>query len=84
MMIKVKFLSPVRELLKREEEEIEIDRDFTVMDLLERLAVKYGESFRQVPCIILVNDKGINQLEGESTKLKEGDRVPFLPKLSGG
>jgi len=84
MMIKVKFFSPIREIVKKEEEEIEIKKDFTVMDLLDELTDKYGKSFRQIPCIILVNDRGINQLEGEGTRLKEGDLVTFLPMLSGG
>lgn len=84
MMIKVKFFSPIREIIKKGEEEIEIKEDFTVKDLLDELAVKYGNPFRQIPFIILVNDRGINQMGGEKVRLKEGDLVTFLPMLSGG
>jgi len=32
----------------------------------------------------VINDKGINQLGGERSRLKEGGLVTFLPVLSGG
>lgn len=84
MKIKIKFFSPVREIVKRKEEEVEIGEDSTLKDLLNKLAEKYGKTLPQIPCIILVNSIGANQLGGEKVKLKEGDLVTFIPMLSGG
>jgi len=44
---------------------------------------RIGESL-VANCLIVVNGKGSSQLAGLETKLRPGDRVSFLPPISGG
>lgn len=84
MKVKVKFLPPLKEPVKIKERELETGQDSTVEDLLDRIKDKYGRYLEMAYPIVLVNGKGISQLEGEETKLKEGDVVVFISALSGG
>jgi len=93
MKIKVKFFALLREATGTKEVEEEVEEGTTVKGLLERLSNKLPKRFRELVfegqevsrnVIILVNRRGIRELEGLETKLKDGDEVALLPPVSGG
>jgi molybdopterin synthase sulfur carrier subunit len=93
MKVKVKFFALLREAAGTKELEEELEENATVRSLLERLGSKLPKRFRELVfegqdvsknVIILVNRRGIRELEGLETKLKDGDEVALLPPVSGG
>jgi molybdopterin synthase sulfur carrier subunit len=93
MKVKVKFFALLREAAGTKELEEELEENATVRSLLERLGGKLPKRFRELVfegqdvsknVIILVNRRGIRELEGLETKLKDGDEVALLPPVSGG
>ncbi|MEM2214056.1 MAG: ubiquitin-like small modifier protein 1 [Candidatus Nezhaarchaeales archaeon] len=93
MKVKVKFFALIREVTGVKEVEEEVEDGVTVRKLLEKLCEKMPKKFqnfifngREVSknLIILVNRKGIRELDGLETKLKDGDEVALLPPVSGG
>ena len=95
MKIKVQYLGPVRVVVNKREEEIEISVKATIYDLLRKLSNVYGKTFeREVfedngenvrdDLIVTVNGKVIKQLDGMRTRLKLGDVVSLLPIFAGG
>ncbi|MEM0232816.1 MAG: ubiquitin-like small modifier protein 1 [Candidatus Nezhaarchaeales archaeon] len=93
MKVKVKFFALIREVAGVKEVEEEVEDGTNVRKLLENLCEKMPERFRNLifngqevsrNLIILVNRKGIRELDGLETKLKDGDEVALLPPVSGG
>jgi len=95
MRVKVQYLGPVRVMLDKREEEVEVSLKTTVYELLRKLSNTYGEGFeREVfeddggsirdGLIITVNGRAIGQLDGVRTSLKLGDVVTLLPLFAGG
>jgi len=93
MRVKVKFFALLREVAGTKEVEEDVEEGTTVRGLLERLSSKLPSKFKELVfegqevsknVIILVNRRGIRELEGLETKLKEGDEVALLPPVSGG
>jgi MoaD family protein len=95
MRIKVQYLGPVRVLLNRREEEIEISLKTTICELLKKLSITYGKEFEwevfeedgekvREGLIVTVNGIAIGQLNGLETNLKLGDTVALLPHFAGG
>ncbi|MHC1601411.1 MAG: ubiquitin-like small modifier protein 1 [Candidatus Nezhaarchaeales archaeon] len=93
MKIKVKFFALIREIAGAKELEIEVKESMRVIDLLEELANMLSEKFRDYvfegnevskSLIILVNGKGISEMKGLETELRDGDEVALLPPVSGG
>lgn len=93
MKVKVKFFALIREVAGVKEMEEEIGDNTTVRELLEKLCEKMPGKFRNLifdgrevskNLIILVNRRGIRELDGLETKLKDGDEVALLPPVSGG
>jgi len=93
MRVKVRLFALLREVAGTKEIEEEVEEGITVKDLLERLSTKLPKRFRELVfeeqnvsknVIILVNRRGIRELEGLETKLKDGDEVALLPPVSGG
>ena len=79
----------------KQAEQVELKDDASVLDLLYLLAEKHGEPFKTSvyepkdsdlkPYYILsVNGLLTNQLNDMETKLKDGDRLIFMPVVSGG
>jgi molybdopterin converting factor small subunit len=79
----------------KQAEQVELKDDSSVFDLLHVLAEKHGEPFKTSvydpkdsdlkPYYILsVNGLLTNQLNDMETKLKDGDRLIFMPVVSGG
>ena len=76
-------------------ETIPLPATATLVDLLQRLAERYGENFRvyvfdsSPPAVnqnvlLTVNDASFRHLQGLDTPLNDGDRVAFMPLFSGG
>ncbi len=95
MKVKLQYLGPIRVILKKREEQIEITLKTTVLKLLRKLANAYGTAFHKEvfeddgeqlreSLIVTVNGKAIGQLNGTNTRLKSGDVVTLLPLFAGG
>ena len=95
MKIKVQYLGPVRVVVNKREEEIELSLKATIYELLRKLSDVYGKTFeREVfedngenvrdDLIVTVNGKVIKQLDGVRTKVNLGDVVSLLPIFAGG
>ena len=95
MRVKVQYLGPVRVMLNKREEKVEVSLKTTIYELLRRLSNAYGKAFeREVfeddgknlrdGLIITVNGTAIGQLDGMRTRMKLGDVVALLPLFAGG
>lgn len=95
MKVKVRYLGPVRVLLNKKEEEIDVPVRITLVELLNKLSSLYGNLFREEifesgnkrireGLVVTVNGIAIAQLSGIGTELKEGDAVTLLPFFAGG
>ena len=92
----VEYLGYIKQTLGVEQgEQTMLKDDALVRDLLIALAEKHREPFRKTvydpkdadlkPHYILsVNGLLLNQLNGIETKLNDGDRVIFMPVVTGG
>ena len=95
MKVKVQYLGPIRAMLNKREEEIEVTLKTTIYELLRKLSSVYGKAFEvevfeddrkniRDGLIVTVNGKAIGQLNGVGTGLKVGDVVTLLPLFAGG
>ena len=95
MRIRVRYLGPIRVLLDKKEEELDVPLKTTLIDFLNRLVNMYGDSFREEVLepsgkttreglVVTVNGVAVNQLRGLKTLLKEGDAITLLPFFAGG
>jgi MoaD family protein len=96
LKVTVDYLGSVKQSLGlKQAEQVELKEDSSVLDLLRLLAEKHGEPFKASvyepkdsdlkPYYILsVNGLLTNQLNDMETKLKDGDRLVFMPVVSGG
>ena len=94
MRIKVRYFTTLRELAGNIEEEMNIDDDMTLAQLIEEVALRYGEKARAYlyhkeetidPAIyLLINGTDYRMLSGLETKLKDGDVVAIIPPIGGG
>ena len=85
-----------RGILGEKEVEIDLPETVTVEEALRNIADKYGhyfsnDVFREKGEVglsffldILVNGRNITTLQGFKTPLRDGDKVTFLPLISGG
>ena len=95
MKIRVRYLGPVRVLLNKKEEELEVPVKTTLIEFLDRLASLYGDAFREEVLetnskaireglVVTVNGIAVNQLGGVKARLNDGDAVTLLPFFAGG
>lgn len=96
MKVIVDYLGSIKQALGlKQAEQLELKEEASISDLLYYLASKHGDPFKKSvyqpkeldlkPYYILsVNGLLINQLNGIETKLKDGDRLIFMPVVSGG
>ena len=96
MKVIVNYLGSIKQALGlKQAEQLELKDEALVCDLLDFLAEKHGDPFKKSvyepkeldlkPYYILsVNGLLLNQLNGIKTKLKDGDRLIFMPVVSGG
>ena len=96
MKVIVDYLGSIKQALGlKQAEQLELKEEASISDLLDYLAAKHGDPFKKSvyepreldlkPYYILsVNGLLINQLNGIETLLKDGDRLIFMPVVSGG
>jgi len=81
----VKYFAPIRDKTGRDEDRIELDEGGRLRDLLRLVAGRYGvDDPLMASCLVTINGRGASQLAGANTELHAGDRICFLPLLSGG
>ena len=92
----VDYLGSIKQTLGlKQAEQVELKDDTSLIDLLSMLAEKHGDPFKKSvyepndpdlkPYYILsVNGVLLNQLSGLETTLKDGDRLIFMPVVTGG
>lgn len=95
MKIKVQYLGLIKNLIKRSEDEFDLEEGASLSDLLNRLADVYGEPFKKevyepglkdmkMGFVVTVNGVLMGQLHGVDTRLSEGDNVILMSLMSGG
>jgi MoaD family protein len=96
LKVTVDYLGSIKQTLGlRQAEKLQLKDDSSLVDLLSMLAEKYGNPFKKFiyepkdqdlkPYYILsVNGVLFNQLNGLKTTLKDGDRLVFMPVVTGG
>ncbi len=94
MRVRVQYLGPVRVIVNKRDEEVDLSLNATIYELLRKLSNMYGKEFerevfeegaRNVRDGLIVTLNGIPaQLDGLGTKLKLGDVVTLLPLFIGG
>ncbi len=61
-------------------EEKEIERELTVMELLDLMDVK----FREIGLAVAINEEVVPKSEYRTRKVKEGDRIEIVQLVGGG
>ena len=95
MRVKMNYLGVIRSKVGKKAEEYEVAEGSSLSDLLESLALTYGESLRGIfradeyarldpGLVTTVNGVLRNPLQEGSVKLREGDRVALMTLISGG
>ena len=96
MKVKVRYLGVIKDIVGRGEEEVVLNGNSKIIDLLEQLAERYGERFKEEVWepgltnlksghILTVNGTLLGQLtEGVKSSLKDGDEVALMSVIYGG
>jgi MoaD family protein len=96
LKVTVDYLGSIKQTLGlKQAEQVELKDDTSLIDLLSMLAEKHGDPFKKSvyepndpdlkPYYILsVNGVLLNQLSGLETTIKDGDRLIFMPVVTGG
>jgi MoaD family protein len=95
MRVRVHYLGYIRNLLRRKEEEFELEKGTPLSELLNKLAGIYGEPFKKevfepglkdvkMGFVVTINGVLIGQLDEIETELNEGDNVILMSLMSGG
>jgi len=92
MLITVEFAAQAKEAAGTATEEIEVPSPYGVQEIAEIVCRCRGDNLREVlldeegalhrSVLVLVNDSQV--FHDESPEFREGDRVMFLPPVSGG
>jgi MoaD family protein len=95
MKVKVQYLGFIKNLIKKSEDEFELQEGASLSDLLNKIAGIYGKPFRKevyepglkdvkMGFVVTVNGVLIGQLKGVDTQLNNGDNVILMSLMSGG
>jgi molybdopterin synthase sulfur carrier subunit len=96
LKVTIDYLGSIKQTLGlKQTEQVQMKNDASLLDLLSILAEKHGDPFKKSvyepdesdlkPYYILsVNGSLLNQLNGLETKLQDGDRLIFMPVVTGG
>jgi len=95
MKIKVQYLGFIKNLIKRSEDEFELEEDASLSELLNQIAGIYGKAFKKevyepglrdvkMGFVVTVNGVLMGQLRGVDTRLNNGDNIILMSLMSGG
>jgi len=95
MKVKVQYLGFIKNLIKRGEDEFELEEGASLSELLGQMAGIYGRSFRKevfepglndvkMGFVVTVNGVLMGQLHGVDTRLSNGDSIILMSLMSGG
>jgi len=95
MRVKVQYLGFIKNLIKRSEEELELEEGASLSDVLNKIAGLYGKPFKKefyepglkdvkMGFVVTVNGILMGQLHGMDTRLNEGDNIILMSLMSGG
>lgn len=90
----MKYFAAIRDIVRKKEEQIQVERGTTVEDALNRLAGVYGERLRKYiydekgrlrgNLAILINGESIERERYDRTILRSKDIFVILPPIAGG
>lgn len=81
LKVKVLYFSSIKDKLKKNSEEFEIDKDITVEEFLNILAKKYPQIENNLSNVMIaVNEEYVDK----DYLLKNNDVVAIIPPVSGG
>lgn len=81
MKIKIRFFASHREIVGKNEIELEIKIDTKVGDVVEKIKNQFPELKKQESTTIIVLNHNIAKMD---TVIKEGDIIALFPPVSGG
>jgi len=90
--VTLKYLAPICDIAKTYTEQVTIDEGMTLVQLAERLSVRYGSPFRKLffdkntgefRPMFIVNLNG-QPMEAFDVVLQDGDTLAFIPPIAGG
>jgi len=90
--IRICLAGHIKEIVGQKDLEVDVDSP-TIFGLIELLIEKYGEPFQSavldessggLRAVVVKNDREIDLLQGLATALEDGDRVMFIPPITGG
>jgi molybdopterin converting factor small subunit len=95
MKVKVQYLGFIKNLIKRSEDEFELEEDASLSELLNQIAGIYGKAFKKevyehglkdvkMGFVVTVNGILMGQLQGVDTQLNNGDNIILMSLMSGG
>jgi len=95
LKVKVQYLGFIRNLIKRGEDEFELEEGASLSELLNQIAGIYGKAFQKevyepglkdvkMGFVVTVNGILIGQLQGVDTRLNNDDNVILMSLMSGG
>jgi MoaD family protein len=95
MKVRIRYFASLRELTSLREEMLEVGEGTTVLDVLNQLAGRHGERFREYvfdhetgnprPYLqFLLDEKSILIMSGLSTVLKGDCEFAIIPPVGGG
>jgi len=95
MKVKVQYLGFIKNLIKRSEDEFELEEDASLVELLNQIAGIYGKAFKKevyepglkdvkMGFVVTVNGVLMGQLQGVDTQLNNGDNIILMSLMSGG
>jgi len=93
--VKVQYLGFIKNLIKRSEDEFELEEGASLSELLNKIAAIYGKPFRKevfepglkdvkMGFVVTVNGILMGQLNGVDTRLNNDDNVILMSLMSGG
>jgi len=95
MKVKVQYLGFIKNLIKRSEDEFELEEGASLSELLNQIAGIYGKAFKKevyeprlrdvkMGFVVTVNGVLMGQLQGVYTRLNNDDTVILMSLMSGG
>jgi molybdopterin converting factor small subunit len=95
MKVKVQYLGFIKNLIKRSEDEFDLEEGASLSELLNKIAGIYGRPFKKevyepglkdmkMGFVVTVNGILMGQLHGVHTQLNNGDNVILMSLMSGG